>query len=134
MSFWVVLRYWTVVNQFWDPYSVGISSWWAHLIDWIVLSLHFFACNISFRFKNSIWAVPRGCKETLPRAFRRAEELSSIEAGHCHFMRFLQCLGCGAWLMVCGPSSITSSRLARESHVTSMRPRRSHTIWHPKEK
>ena len=33
----IPLRYWTLINQFWDPYPVEFSSWWAHLLNWLVL-------------------------------------------------------------------------------------------------
>ena len=46
MSLIVVVLYWTSVNQFWDPYPVRFSSYWAHLLNWIVLFSSLFTSNI----------------------------------------------------------------------------------------
>lgn len=56
MSLVVVILYWTVVNQFWDPYAIEFSSLWAHLLNWMVLIVHLFASNLPWSFKNGIWA------------------------------------------------------------------------------
>ena len=46
MSLVVVILYWTVVNQFWDPYAIEFSSLWAHLLNWMVLIVHLFVSNL----------------------------------------------------------------------------------------
>jgi len=57
LSMIVVILYWTVVNQFWDPYPVTFSSYWAHLLNWMVLLFSLFASRIDFSPKNGIWLI-----------------------------------------------------------------------------
>jgi len=57
ISLIVVILYWTLINQFWDPYPIMFSSWWAHLLNWVVLLTSLFASRIPWSFKNCIWGL-----------------------------------------------------------------------------
>jgi hypothetical protein len=52
----MVILYWTVVNQLWDPYAVEVSSYWAHLQNFMVLIVHLFMSNLPWSPTNRIWA------------------------------------------------------------------------------
>eukprot|EP00913_Durusdinium_trenchii_P022777 g21383.t1 len=40
-----------------DPYPVTFSSYWAHLLNWMVLLFSLFASRIDFSPKNGIWLI-----------------------------------------------------------------------------
>lgn len=46
MSLIVAILYWTLVNQFWDPYEIRFTSFWAHLLNWMVLIVALFLTRI----------------------------------------------------------------------------------------
>ena len=49
MSLIVTILYWTLVNQFWDPYEIHFTSLWAHLLNWMVLIVALFLTRIPWR-------------------------------------------------------------------------------------
>lgn len=49
MSLIVTILYWTLVNQFWDPYEIHFTSFWAHLLNWMVLIVTLFLTRIPWR-------------------------------------------------------------------------------------
>ena len=66
MSFWYIIQpmslivtilYWTIVNEFWDPYPIVFASYWAHLLNWIVLIVILLVSRLPFSLKNGIWPL-----------------------------------------------------------------------------
>ena len=67
MSFWYIIQpmsliatilYWTIVNEFWDhPYPIGFASYWAHLLNWMVLIVILVVSRLPFSLKNGIWSL-----------------------------------------------------------------------------
>ena len=66
MSFWYIIQpmslivtilYWTVVNEFWDPYPIVFASYWAHLLNWMVLIVVLVVSRLPFSLKNGIWPL-----------------------------------------------------------------------------
>ena len=67
MSFWYIIQpmsliatilYWTIVNEFWDhPYPIGFASYWAHLLNWMVLIVMLLVSRLPFSLKNGIWSL-----------------------------------------------------------------------------
>eukprot|EP00435_Cladocopium_sp_Y103_P029663 s374_g7.t1 len=54
----VVILYWTLINPiFDDPFLPSLSSFWAHLFNWLFLLTSLFASRIPWSFKNSIWGL-----------------------------------------------------------------------------
>ncbi len=57
MSFIVTILYWTIVNEFWDPYPMGFASYWAHLFNCMVLIVILLVSRLPFSLKNGILAL-----------------------------------------------------------------------------
>ena len=66
MSFWYIIQpmslivtilYWTTVNEFWDPYPIVFASYWAHLLNWMVLIVLLLVSRLPFSLKNGIWPL-----------------------------------------------------------------------------
>ena len=57
MSLIVTILYWTIVNEFWDPYPMGFASYWAHLFNCMVLIVILLVSRLPFSLKNGIWPL-----------------------------------------------------------------------------